>query len=89
MSEAYIVDALRTPVGRRNGALADIHSADLAAVPMQDESIPLLDGLIPIFVVLSIELILSVWIYHSILVRRFFCGKNERESALRRRWRYP
>lgn len=34
MSEAYIVDALRTPVGRRNGALADIHSADLAAVPL-------------------------------------------------------
>ncbi|MBQ1264254.1 MAG: DUF421 domain-containing protein [Oscillospiraceae bacterium] len=49
--------------------------ADLAAVPMQDESIPLLDGLIPIFVVLSIELILSVWIYQSIVIRRFFCGK--------------
>lgn len=49
--------------------------ADLAAVPMQDESIPLLDGLIPIFVVLSIELILSVWVYNSITARRFFCGK--------------
>lgn len=34
MSEAFIVDALRTPVGRRNGALADIHSADLASVPL-------------------------------------------------------
>src|SRR5690625_1300607 len=34
MSEAYIIDALRTPVGRRNGALADIHSADLASVPL-------------------------------------------------------
>lgn len=34
MSEAYIIDALRTPVGRRNGALAEIHSADLAAVPL-------------------------------------------------------
>ena len=34
MSEAYIVDALRTPVGRRNGALANIHSADLASVPL-------------------------------------------------------
>jgi acetyl-CoA C-acetyltransferase len=31
MSEAYIVEAVRTPVGRRNGALAAIHSADLAA----------------------------------------------------------
>ena len=31
MSEAYIVDAVRTPVGKRGGALADLHSADLAA----------------------------------------------------------
>jgi acetyl-CoA C-acetyltransferase len=27
--EAYIVDAVRTPVGRRGGALASVHSADL------------------------------------------------------------
>ncbi|MFG2298588.1 acetyl-CoA C-acetyltransferase [Streptomyces sp. NPDC048603] len=31
MPEAYIVDAVRTPVGRRNGALAGVHSADLGA----------------------------------------------------------
>src|SRR5882757_7370657 len=31
MSEAYIVDAVRTAVGRRNGALADVHPADLGA----------------------------------------------------------
>jgi acetyl-CoA C-acetyltransferase len=31
MPEAYIVDAVRTPVGKRGGALAGIHSADLAA----------------------------------------------------------
>ena len=30
-SEAYIVDAVRTPVGKRGGALAAMHSADLAA----------------------------------------------------------
>ncbi|WP_296603505.1 acetyl-CoA C-acetyltransferase [Nocardioides sp.] len=29
--EAYIVDAVRTPVGKRGGALAGVHSADLAA----------------------------------------------------------
>ena len=29
MPEAYIVEAVRTPVGRRNGALAGVHSADL------------------------------------------------------------
>lgn len=34
MTQAFIVDALRTPVGRRNGSLADIHSADLAAAPL-------------------------------------------------------
>ncbi len=31
MPEAYIVDAVRSPVGRRGGALADVHSADLGA----------------------------------------------------------
>lgn len=31
MPEAYIVDAVRTPVGKRGGALADVHSADLGA----------------------------------------------------------
>ena len=31
MAEAYIVEAVRTPVGRRGGALAGTHSADLGA----------------------------------------------------------
>src|SRR5688572_7938181 len=31
MAEAYIVDAVRTPVGKRNGGLARVHSADLGA----------------------------------------------------------
>src|SRR5882762_7645991 len=31
MNEAYIVDAVRTPVGKRNGGLAQIHPADLGA----------------------------------------------------------
>ena len=31
MAEAYIVDAVRSPVGRRGGALAEIHPADLGA----------------------------------------------------------
>ncbi|MGA8257408.1 MAG: acetyl-CoA C-acetyltransferase [Nocardioides sp.] len=31
MPEAYIVDAVRTPVGKRGGALAAMHSADLGA----------------------------------------------------------
>jgi acetyl-CoA C-acetyltransferase len=32
MAEAYIVEAVRTPGGRRKGALADVHPADLGAV---------------------------------------------------------
>ncbi len=31
MNEAYIVDAVRTPVGRRGGGLAHVHPADLGA----------------------------------------------------------
>jgi acetyl-CoA C-acetyltransferase len=31
MPDAYIVDAVRTPVGKRGGALAEVHSADLGA----------------------------------------------------------
>jgi acetyl-CoA C-acetyltransferase len=31
MSEAFIVDAVRSPVGRRNGGLAKVHPADLGA----------------------------------------------------------
>jgi acetyl-CoA C-acetyltransferase len=31
VAEAYIVDAVRTPVGKRNGGLSQVHPADLAA----------------------------------------------------------
>ncbi|MFI5296599.1 MAG: acetyl-CoA C-acetyltransferase [Polyangiales bacterium] len=31
MADAYIVDALRTPVGKRNGGLSKVHPADLGA----------------------------------------------------------
>ena len=31
MAQAWIVDALRTPVGRRRGGLAHYHAADLGA----------------------------------------------------------
>jgi 3-oxoadipyl-CoA thiolase len=35
MSEAYIVDALRTPFGRYGGALAAVRADDLASIPIQ------------------------------------------------------
>jgi acetyl-CoA C-acetyltransferase len=31
MGEAYIIDATRTPTGKRRGSLQDIHGADLGA----------------------------------------------------------
>ena len=31
MPEAFIVDAVRTPVGRRGGSLSTVHPADLGA----------------------------------------------------------
>src|SRR6266576_4135409 len=31
MAEAYIIDAVRSPVGRRNGGLSQVHPADLGA----------------------------------------------------------
>ncbi len=35
MPNAVIVDAVRTPVGRRNGKLKDIHPVDLASIPLR------------------------------------------------------
>src|ERR1700741_5479855 len=32
MPEAYVIDAVRTAVGKRNGALAGIHPVDLGAL---------------------------------------------------------
>lgn len=49
--------------------------ADLASVPMQDPSIPLLSGLIPILTVLAMELILSFLSFRFLKVRRLLCGK--------------
>ena len=31
MAEAYIIDAVRTAVGKRNGSLAGVHPVDLGA----------------------------------------------------------
>ena len=35
MPNAVIVDAVRTPTGRRNGQFKDIHAVDLASIPLQ------------------------------------------------------
>src|SRR5271168_3141053 len=35
MDQAYICDAIRTPIGRYGGALATVRTDDLAAVPIR------------------------------------------------------
>jgi len=49
--------------------------ADLAAIPMQDASLPLVSGLVPIATVVGLELLLSWLIMKSVPVRKFLCGK--------------
>ena len=49
--------------------------ADLASVPMQDNGIPLMAGLIPIVVLLSVATILSVLSARSIRFRALLCGR--------------
>lgn len=66
--------------------------ADLASVPMQDNGIPLLSGIIPILVLLALSLIMSVLMVRSIKFRALLCGRPSiliergvlRESELRR-----
>ncbi len=49
--------------------------ANIAAVPMQNNSIPLVTGLMPILTVLGVELILSVLTMRSVRMRKVLCGK--------------
>lgn len=49
--------------------------ADLASVPMQDNGIPLLSGLIPIMVLLALSSILSILCTKSIRFRALLCGR--------------
>ena len=49
--------------------------ADLAAIPMQNNSIPLVNGVVPMLVVMGLELILSHLSMKSIRVRKLLCGK--------------
>jgi acetyl-CoA acyltransferase len=36
MPEAVIVEAVRTPIGKRNGSLADVHATDLSAIVLNE-----------------------------------------------------
>ena len=49
--------------------------ADLASIPMDDPSVPLYQGLLPMAAVLATELVLSVLSRDSVLFRKLLCGK--------------
>lgn len=49
--------------------------ADLASVPMQDNAVPLLSGVVPLLTVVGMELILSFLVLKSVRVRKLLCGK--------------
>ena len=49
--------------------------ADLASVPMQDNGIPLLAGVIPIVVLLCMAMAMSVLMMRSVRLRAFLCGR--------------
>ena len=50
-------------------------AADLAAVPMQDTSIPLFSGVVPLLTVMGLELVFSFLVLKSVMFRKFLCGK--------------
>ena len=49
--------------------------ADLASIPMQNENMSILSGLVPIVAVLGLELLLSFISMRSIRFRKILCGK--------------
>ncbi|MDP4120842.1 MAG: DUF421 domain-containing protein [Bacillota bacterium] len=49
--------------------------SDIAAIPMQNTSQPLVSGLIPIFILIFCEVVLSVIMMSSSKFRGFVCGK--------------
>ena len=49
--------------------------SDLASVPMQDFGVPLLAGVIPILVLLSLSMLLSYISLHNLKLRELVCGK--------------
>ena len=35
LKESYIIDAIRTPMGKRNGFFKDLHAVDLLSIPLK------------------------------------------------------
>lgn len=77
---AFIILAVRI-MGKRQ--ISDMQTSelvitlvisDIAAIPMQDTEQPLLSGLLPILVLVSLEIIVSVLMLKSNRFRKVICG---------------
>ena len=51
--------------------------ADIASIPMQNTAQPLLTGIVPILILISAEIIISLIMMKSSKVRNLICGKPE------------
>ncbi|MBQ8795104.1 MAG: DUF421 domain-containing protein [Clostridia bacterium] len=51
--------------------------ADIASIPMQNTSQPLLTGIIPILILISAEIVISIIMMKSSKIRNLVCGKPE------------
>jgi uncharacterized membrane protein YcaP (DUF421 family) len=77
---AFIIFGLRLMGKRQIGELEPgelvltMMISDLAAVPMQDFGIPLLAGIIPIAILLSLSMLLSQVSLHNLRFRALICG---------------
>ncbi len=49
--------------------------ANLATIPMEDKEIPLLEGVLPILTLVSLEVLMSFVILKSVVLRKYLCGK--------------
>lgn len=49
--------------------------SDIAAIPMQNTQLPLVSGLVPIAILISCEILISVIMMKSAKFRKFICGK--------------
>lgn len=78
----FIIFSLRIMGKRQLGELqpaelvTSILISDLAAVPMQDLGIPLIQGIIPILTLFSLEVLVSALSARSARFRAFFCGRT-------------
>lgn len=51
--------------------------ADLAAMPMEDNSVPIINGIVPILALVLSQIVLSFAILKSMKFRKFICGNSK------------